>query len=61
MWPFKQILLPLLYQRDSGGGSMPSGSVTVLNPMVHMINQSIWRSNFRILWLSQFIAIAGLT
>ncbi len=26
-----------------------------------MINQSIWRSNFRILWLSQFIAIAGLT
>ncbi len=23
-----------------------------------MINQSIWRSNFRILWLSQFIAIA---
>ncbi|WP_242437684.1 hypothetical protein, partial [Staphylococcus aureus] len=21
-----------------------------------MINQSIWRSNFRILWLSQFIA-----
>lgn len=26
-----------------------------------MINQTIWRSNFRILWLSQFIAIAGLT
>jgi hypothetical protein len=26
-----------------------------------MINQSIWRSTFRILWLSQFIAIAGLT
>ena len=26
-----------------------------------MIEQSIWRSNFRVLWLSQFIAIAGLT
>lgn len=33
-WPFKQILLPLLYQRDSGGGSMPSGLTTVPNPMV---------------------------
>lgn len=28
-WPFKQILLPLLYQHDSGGGSMPSGLTTV--------------------------------
>ncbi|MDN8883614.1 MFS transporter, partial [Staphylococcus aureus] len=26
-----------------------------------MIIQSIWRSNFRFLWLSQFIAFAGLT
>lgn len=33
-WPFKQILLPLLYQRGSGGGSMPSGLTTVPNPMV---------------------------
>ncbi|MBF0840645.1 MULTISPECIES: staphyloferrin B export MFS transporter [Mammaliicoccus] len=26
-----------------------------------MTKQSIWRSNFRILWLSQFMTIAGLT
>lgn len=33
-WPFKQILLPLLYQRNGDGGSMPSDLATVPNPLV---------------------------
>ncbi|ARJ51180.1 staphyloferrin B biosynthesis protein SbnC [Staphylococcus lutrae] len=32
-WPFKRILLPLLYQRSDGGGSMPSSLSRVPNPM----------------------------
>lgn len=32
-WPFKRILLPLLQQQGSGGGSMPSSIGTIANPM----------------------------
>ncbi|NJH85660.1 siderophore biosynthesis protein SbnC, partial [Staphylococcus agnetis] len=33
-WPFKRILLPLLHQKDSGGGSMPSSIGEIVNPMM---------------------------
>lgn len=33
-WPFKRILLPLLYQKHSGGGSMPSSIGKIVNPMM---------------------------
>lgn len=32
VWPFKQILTPILMREGSGGGSMPSGSGTIPNP-----------------------------
>lgn len=32
-WPFKRILLPLLQQQGSGGGSMPSSIGAIANPM----------------------------
>lgn len=33
-WPFKRIILPLLLQKESGGGSMPSSLGRVPNPMM---------------------------
>ncbi|UEX90147.1 staphyloferrin B biosynthesis protein SbnC [Staphylococcus ratti] len=33
-WPFKRILLPLLHQKNSGGGSMPSSIGKIANPMM---------------------------
>lgn len=33
-WPFKRVLLPLLHQQESGGGSMPSSIGTIPNPMM---------------------------
>ncbi|HLR19138.1 MAG TPA: staphyloferrin B biosynthesis protein SbnC [Staphylococcus sp.] len=33
-WPFKRVLLPLLHQKGSGGGSMPSSIGTIPNPMM---------------------------
>ena len=33
-WPFKKIVMPLLLQTGSGGGSMPSSIGTVPNPMM---------------------------